>query len=124
MSWKLSRSRRLIVALLCAGIVSGAAYSYTASNTVPATGAGFGNGTISGYTISGLGYTLNSTDPSLVDAVAFTISPTNAGSVYAQLAAGGPWYSCANVGGSVTCATTSPQGTATGSTQLTVVSVQ
>ena len=108
----------------CVATISLATYAFTASNTVPATTAGAGSGAISGYTVSGIGYTLNATTPTNIDAVTFTISPTTATTVKAQLAAGGTWYACTNTAGSVSCATTSPQATVAAATQLTVLGVQ
>jgi len=115
--------RRFLLVATFAAIVALAAYAFTASNTVPATNAGSGSGTISGYTVSGVTYTLNTTTPTNIDQVAFTISPTT-GTVKAQLVSGGSWYSCTNTSGSVTCATTSPQATAASANQLTVVAAQ
>jgi hypothetical protein len=99
-------------------------FAYAATNTVPNSNAGAGSGTISGYTITNVAYTLDSTTPTNLNQVAFTISPTSTSSVKAQLASGGSWYSCTNASGSVTCATTSPQATVAAATQLTVVAVQ
>ena len=117
------RRRTLIVALLALAIGAGA-FAYAATNTVPGSNAGSGSGAISGYTISNVAYTLNATTPTNLDQVAFTISPTAASTVKAQLAAGGSWYTCANAAGSVTCNTTSPQATVAAATQLTVVATQ
>ncbi|HZR96999.1 MAG TPA: hypothetical protein VFA56_14985 [Gaiellaceae bacterium] len=114
---------RLLLAAALAAIVAPAAYAFTASNTVPNTTAGSGSGTISGYTVSSVSYTLNASNPQNVDAVSFTIAPTT-GTVKAQLVSGGSWYSCTNSAGSVTCATTSPQATAAAVNQLTVVAAQ
>jgi hypothetical protein len=113
----------VVVALLALGLGAGA-FAYAASNTVPGSNAGSGSGAISGYTVSGVAYTLNATTPTNLDQVAFTIAPTAATTVKAQLAAGGSWYSCANAAGSVTCNTTSPQATVAAATQLTVVATQ
>ena len=117
------RRRTMIVALLALGLGAGA-FAYAATNTVPGSTAGAGSGTISGYTVSGVAYTLNATTPTNLDQVAFTIAPTAATTVKAQLAAGGSWYTCANAAGSVTCNTTSPQATVAAATQLTVVATQ
>jgi hypothetical protein len=117
------RRRTLIVALLALALGVGA-FAYAAANTVPGSNAGSGSGTISGYTVSNVAYTLNATTPTNLDQVAFTISPTAASTVKAQLAAGGSWYTCANAAGSVTCNTTSPQATVAAATQLTVVATQ
>jgi len=116
-------SRTLIVAVLALAIGVGV-YAYAATNTVPGSNAGAGSGTISGYTISNVSYTLNATTPTNLDQVAFSISPTTTTTVKAQLASGGSWYSCSNSAGSVTCNTTSPQATAAAATQLTVVAAQ
>lgn len=112
---------RRIGAVGVAGVLALGAYAYTASNTVPASRAGTGSGAITGYTVSGITYTLDSTTPTNLNAVAFTISPTAAATVRAQLASGGAWYACVNTAGSVSCDTTSPQATVAAATQLTVV---
>jgi len=117
------RRRTIVVALLALGIGAGA-FAYAATNTVPGSTAGAGSGAISGYTVSNVAYTLNATTPTNLDQVAFTIAPTAATTVKAQLAAAGAWYTCANAAGSVTCNTTSPQATVAAATQLTVVATQ
>ena len=116
-------SRTLIVAILALSIGAGV-YAYAATNTVPGSTAGSGSGTISGYTVSSIAYTLNATTPTNLDQVAFTIAPAAATTVKVQLAAAGSWYSCTNTAGSVTCNTTVPQATAVAATQLTVVAAQ
>jgi hypothetical protein len=115
---------RLVVVTLAAVALGGGVFAYAASNTVPNTTAGAGSGTISGYTISNVAYGLNSTTPTNLDSVTFTISPATATTVKAQLASAGTWYSCSNTAGSVTCNTTSPQATVAAATQLTVVATQ
>jgi hypothetical protein len=122
MRWRRKRNRYLAAAAIAA-IVAPAAYAFTAANTVPASSAGSGSGAISGYTVSNVAYTLNSSNPQNVDQVAFTISPTT-GTVKVQVVSGGSWYACTNTAGSVTCATTSPQATAAAVNQLTVVAAQ
>jgi hypothetical protein len=122
MRWKRKRNRYLLAAA-AAAVVAPAAYAFTAANTVPNSNAGSGAGTISGYTVSNVSYTLNGTNPQNVDQVAFTIAPTS-GTVKVQVVSGGSWYACTNSAGSVTCATTSPQATAAAVNQLTVVAAQ
>jgi hypothetical protein len=117
------RRRILVVAMLAIAVASGV-YAYAATNTVPNSTAGAGSGTISGYTVTNVAYTLNTTTPTNLDQVAFTIAPTTASTLKVQLAAAGSWYSCTNAAGSVTCNTTSPQATAAAATQLTVVAAQ
>ena len=73
--------------------ISAAAYAFAASNTVPATKAGDGSGVVSGYTVTGVVYTLNGTDPSTLDSVSFDLGAA-ATQVQAQLVASGSWYTC------------------------------
>ena len=51
----------LVVALAAA--LALATYAFTASNTVPGTKAGKGEGAITGYTVSGIAYTLSASQP-------------------------------------------------------------
>ena len=111
----------LLGAATAVAVVAGGSYAFTASNTVPSTQAGQGSGTVSGYTVTSVGYTLNGSNPSNIDAVTFTISPATATTVKAQLVAAGTWYSCVNTTGSVSCATTSPQMTVATAATLNVV---
>jgi hypothetical protein len=120
---RLPRRRTLIVSVLALAVSLGV-YAFAATNTVPGSSAGAGSGAISGYTVSSVAYSPNATTPTNLDQVSFTIAPTAASTVKAQLAAGGSWYSCANAAGSVTCNTTSPQATVSAATQLTVVATQ
>lgn len=120
---RLSRARLIVVAASAIALAGGV-YAYAAANTVPASTAGAGSGAISGYTVSAIAYSLNSTTPTNLDQVAFTIAPTAASTVKAQLASGGSWYTCTNTTGSVTCNTTVPQATVAAATQLTVVATQ
>jgi len=118
----IGRWTRRVGVVGAAGVLALGAYAYTAANTVPNSSAGSGSGTISGYTVSNISYTLDSTTPTDVDAVSFTIAPTAANTVRAQLVNGGAWYACVNTGGSVTCDTTvGTQATAVSADQLTVV---
>ena len=124
---------RLLIAVVVALAVSAGAYAFTASNTVPATTAGSGQGTVSGYTVTNVHYMLNTTTPASIDSLTFTVSPvipsTSNGKVIVQaaLSTGGPTnYNCTTntTGDTVTCATTSPQLTADKLSGLTVVAAQ
>lgn len=119
--FKLLGLKGLTGTVAAVAVVAGGSYAFTASNTVPNTAAGQGTGTVSGYSVSSIGYTLNASTPSNIDAVTFTITPSTATTVKAQLAAGGTWYACTNTAGSVSCATTSPQLTAATAATLDVV---
>ncbi|MCU1379731.1 MAG: hypothetical protein JWN29_2714 [Acidimicrobiales bacterium] len=128
-------SRVAVVGLVVgvSGAIGLAAFAFTASNTVPATTVGAGSGTVSGYTVSSVHYTLNTTTPVNIDSLSFTVAPvipsTGTGKVVvsATLSVGGPTsYNCTSntTGDTVTCATTSPQLTADKLNGLTVVAAQ
>ena len=119
--FKLLGLKGLIGTIGAVAAVAGGSYAFTASNTVPSTQAGQGTGTVSGYTVSSVAYTLNASNPANIDAVTFTISPSTATTVKAQLVSAGTWYSCTNTAGSVSCATTSPQMTVATAATLNVV---
>ena len=119
-----ARRRLLILGGIAALVFAMGGYAFTASNTVPNATLGQGSNTISGYTVSSVSYALDSSNPTNVDSVSFSISPTTASTVKIQLASGGSWYSCTNTSGSVSCATTSPQATASAATSLNVVASQ
>ena len=113
---------RLLLVIVLVVLAATGAYVFTASNTVPNTNAGAGSGTISGYTITGVAYNLNSSVPTNIDSVTFTIAPTTAGTVKIQVVNGGTWYTCTNSSGSVSCDTTvGTQATVAPANQLTVV---
>lgn len=128
------RSPITIIAAVGIGLlIAGGAYAFTASNTVPNATVGAGTGTVSGYTITSMHYSLDATTPTNIDSLTFQISPavpsTSSGKVVisAALSTGGPnSYTCTTdtTGETVTCATTSPQLTAALLTGVTVVAAQ
>ena len=91
-----------------------------------ATQAGDGAGAITGFVVSSVKYNLNTTNPSNIDSVTFSLDSTPAAgsTLKAQLAPAGSWYTCTNAAGSVTCATTAPVAPATSANNLTVVATQ
>ena len=104
-----TRTRRgVVVAAALAAVLGIATYAFTASNTVPATSAGQGSATISGYNVSNVVYNLNATNPSQLDSVSFSLSPQArnpaATTVQVQLVTGGSWTSCSVASGTWTCA--------------------
>jgi len=125
---------KLLVAIVAAMAVAGGAYAFTASNTVPSSTAGAGSGTVSGFTVTNLHYSLNATTPLNIDSLTFTVSPvipnTGSGKVIVQaiLTTGGPnTYTCTTdaTGATVTCPTASPtQLTADKLSSVTVVAAQ
>ncbi len=97
---------RLVACLVVAATAAIGVQAYTAANTVTTSTAGVGAGAVSGYAATAVSYTLNTTNPSTVDAVSFTLSPTSTANVKARLFDTGSWYNCTNTAGSVSCATT------------------
>ena len=92
------RPRTFVVAAV-AMLLSGGAYAFTASNTVPATTAGNGSAGISGYTVSNVSYTLSNGSSGssgtaaspVITAVSFTLNASATGSnVSAVISAGTP----------------------------------
>ncbi len=118
---------RNIVAIVLVLLLMVVAYAYAAANIVPATGAGDGANTISGYDVSAVTYALDATDPGLISGVSFTIMPTaGAGAVRevkVQLVNGGAWFDCNEAGApAITCAVTGV--TVLSADQFRVVAVQ
>ena len=114
------RSRTLGTLIVAAALATGA-YAFTATNTVPTSSAGAGAGTISGYTVSGIAYTLNATTPSDIDSMTFTLN-ANATVVKAKIVSGATTYTdCSIAGGvNVTCNFT-PDIAITTADQLSVI---
>ena len=111
---------RTFAVLVLVLILAAAVYAFAAANTVSDSYAGDGLGTISGYNITGVHYTLNGTNPANISTVAFTISPASATQIYVSFDNGTSWDSCTNTGGSVSCSLSGV--TAAGATSLRVVS--
>lgn len=84
-------------------VLMGSTYAFAAANTIPTTTGGYGDTVVSGYTVSNIIYDLDSADPTLVDAITFTLTPDGSGVAaavsYVQTATGGSWTSCALVSG-------------------------
>jgi hypothetical protein len=116
--------RRTVLVVAFAAALALATYAFTASNVVPGSKAGQGEGTISGYTVSGVAYTLSPSSPANVDSVAFTLSAA-ATTVKATLVQSSSTYtSCAVTGGtSVTC-DFSPDVAVLAADELSVIAVQ
>lgn len=75
---------RVFGAVLLALILAAAVYGFAAGNTVPDSHAGDGDGGVSGYTVSNISYTLDSSDPTKVASVSFSLDNT-ASDVYAAV---------------------------------------
>jgi len=83
--------RRTVLVVALAGTLALATFAFTASNTVPGSKAGKGEGVISGYAVSSVAYTLSSTNPANIDSVAFTFDAA-AATVKAKLVASSSAY--------------------------------
>ncbi len=67
---------RLLVVLAIIAIMATAAYGFAASNTVDPSHAGDGQGTISGYNVSNIKYTMDTANPADISGVDFTLDQT------------------------------------------------
>lgn len=115
------RGRSILGGAVVAGSIGLAGLAFTASNTVPASKAGDGSGTVTGYVVSSVHYVLNATDPTKADSITFSLDSTPIAGSTIKTRVGGNWYTCTNVGAAVTCPTTSPQATVSPITTLQVV---
>jgi len=122
---------RVLIAFALALVLATAAYGFAANNTVSTSGAGDGNAAISGYTIGGVAYVLNSTTPTDIDTVNFTVTPAGTNpqpsTVQVQLTTGGTWYPATHGSGtawSVDLTSASPVVTAASVDNLRVVAAQ
>lgn len=114
------------VAILGAAMI-GIVMASTASNTVPDSKAGEGQGTITGYDISTVHYQLNATDPSKIDAVTFKLdsAPIVGSTIKVKVGSTSTaWYNCTTVTTAATCATTSPAASVAAANELKVVVAQ
>src|SRR4051812_37915292 len=79
-------------------MLAAGSYALTASNTVADSSAGQGAQAISGYSVGGVTYTLNSTDASQITTVTFDLTPVtgggNATTVKAKLTSAAAYSSC------------------------------
>ncbi len=74
--------------------------AYASANSgLAERGAGSGTGTVSGYSISNVAYTLDGDAPNAVNQVAFSVSPSGgapaAVQVYVTVDGGATWVACA-----------------------------
>lgn len=83
----MKKSFKWVMVLLMVLVLMVAAYAFAASNTVPASSAGDGEGAVSGYTVSSITYGLDAADPTKITSVSFSLDQTaGTGKVHAQLA--------------------------------------
>lgn len=98
------RSSKMFVAVLMVLVFATAAFAFAATNTVPATYAGEGASTTSGYVVTNVVYNLNATTASNIDSVTFTLDAA-ASTVKVRLITTGSYYACTNSGLNWTCLT-------------------
>jgi hypothetical protein len=111
---------KLVIIIVIALALSGFTYAFAAANTVPATFAGDGVGTISGYTITNVVYHLNGTNPANIDSVSFTLNNAATSVQIKLVQSGTTYYTCTVSGGtSVSCLTAG--ATVTAANELRVI---
>lgn len=122
----MKKSTRFFVVLFLVLVLSMATYAYAAANSLTESGAGDGTQAISGYTVSNIHYVLDSTNPSNISAVTFSLAPTAgagpATSVVAQVAPSTAWSTCTLTSGTWSCPLTGV--TALAASNLRVVAAQ
>ncbi len=97
------RNFKIMLIVLFVIVAAGSVYAFAATNTVPDSAAGYKANVIPGYTVTNIVYDLDTTNPTLVDAITFDIAPSS-GTVIAaiaklQTATGGAWTDCTLVAG-------------------------
>lgn len=110
---------KVLGAVAVAGVVAATGSAFTASNTVPASVAGYGTSTISGATATALSYTL-SADGASITASALTFTGNQTGRTV-KAAFGTAALTACTVGSFDSVANTTPV-TCTGYTQSTATS--
>jgi hypothetical protein len=75
------RLGRLAAVGAVVAVVAAGSYAFTASNTVPTSYAGQGEGTVSGYTATSVVWSLDAANPSNIHQVVFTLNPVTASTV-------------------------------------------
>lgn len=119
---------RILLMFLAFAMMSTVVYGFAAANTVPDSGAGDGEGTISGYTISNIGYTLDSDDPQTLASVKFDIA-ADEDDVSADLVkvrldeSTTTWYDCTVAAGTATCSVAGTEIKVVDADTLTVVAI-
>ena len=118
---------RYLPALMLILVLVASAFAFADSNFVPESGAGDGDGAISGYTVSSIDYTL-AADPSYLASVEFDIDPTAGAQapdvVKVQFNNAGSWYDCTVTPGHADCDVSAGSVTVLSATNLRVVAAE
>ncbi len=122
------RNLKVLLIALIVLVLAASSYAFAASITgIPTSKAGTGSGAVSGYAVSAVAYTFNSTDPSKLDSVAFTLDGVATMAQIKVDTVANVWYDCVDTDGVAavndwTCNTTvGTQATAAAVDTLTIV---
>jgi len=92
------RNFKVLLIVFVAIVIAGSAYAFAAQNTVADSAAGYKANVVPGYTVTDIVYDLDATDPTVVDAITFAISPSDgtvvAAIVKLQTVTAGSWENC------------------------------
>lgn len=92
-------------------ILTSAAFSFTASNSVPGTRLGEGQGAVSGYVVSDVDYVTSDAYPSTLTAVVLTLdNPAEWVKISLDTAAPHDFFACTNTAGNTWSCDTSSSG--------------
>jgi hypothetical protein len=93
------RNIKVLIIALVVLVLAASSYAFAAAITgIPDSKAGTGSGTVTGYAVTNVAYTFNTTNPGNIDLVSFTLdSVATVGKI--QLETGGTWYSCIDFDG-------------------------
>ena len=124
----LRRQPFIWIILAALALVLAGRAAFAAANTIPASSAGAGSATVSGFTITNIDYNLNAVTPTNVDSVTYTATADNgltgtALTIYTRFVAAGAWYTCARTGGVAPAHNISCDTDGTPGPQLTAVSI-
>ncbi len=98
------KKRRYALAALLAAIFAAVGFAFAAANTVPTSYAGEGSGTVSGFTVASIHYTLDTSNPANITGVSFTLSPSPAGTATVRAALNaGAYVNCTVAAGTWSC---------------------
>ena len=118
----MNRTPKMLFLALAALLIASMTFAFAASNTMPVTSplAGEGSSTIAGYTVSNIVYTLDTSNPANITAVAFHL---DSAATTVRVSFGTATTTACTTSGSNnwTCTVSAPVSTAT---SLTVVAAQ
>lgn len=127
-----SRNIKWFLIVLVMFILASVVYAFAASNTVTDSKAGDGSGTITGFAVTNVVYTLNPTDPTTLQTVTFTLDSAAGTVKLCMVGSGTPpaftctgsWYPCTVTGGTSVSCTIGGAVTVLAANALEVVAIQ